>query len=103
MMCKVALLFCLGMSIGQVDYIEAKPQGFDPRDYQNNCHCQSILVWDEGTQQNIGNCLTRFNDEYWCYVNPKTCDDAVNSSKRPGLHYSFAACQPQIQPTQAGW
>ena len=63
-----------------------------------NCRCTSTLVWDKATQQNIGSCKTQFNGKYWCYVNRVSCQDAVESSKRPGLFYSYLACPNNQQP-----
>ena len=91
-MCKIALVFGLAMFIIQVHDLEAAPQGFDPHNY---CQCQSTLVWDEAAQQHIGDCLTPYNGRHWCYAEYGVCGDQVESSERPGLYYSFDACQTQ--------
>merc|ERR1712096_230541 len=94
MMSKLVLLFGLVIFINQLYDLEAKPNHNGGR----NCRCQTTLVWDNDTQQNIGNCLTKYSNKHWCYVSRKSCTDAVESRKRPGLYYSYAACRRNQQP-----
>ena len=103
MNCRLlALVYGVVVFITQQRYLEAKPQQLGGK----NCDCTPTLVWDDDTQQHIGKCYTQHNDGYWCYVSRGSCSDGVESSKRPGLYYSYLACpNNQIstpQPIQPG-
>ena len=93
-MCKLVLVLGLVIFINQLQDLEAKPRNNGGR----NCRCQSTIVWDKDTQQNIGNCLTKYHNKYWCYVSRGACTDVRESRKRPGIYYSYAACQRNQQP-----
>jgi len=57
------------------------------------CSCKTMTIFDQKTQQPIGNCLTRYKGKYWCYVNPNSgCGDQGESTRAVGLYWSSQAC-----------
>ena len=68
----------------------------------SGCQCNSLTLYDGNSRQQIGQCLTIFNNRFWCYVNPNSgCTDAQPSSRARGLFLSFNAClgsQAQFEP-----
>merc|ERR1739844_40404 len=70
------------------------------------CQCADITVKDGNSGKNIGNCLTQYNDKFWCYVtSTSTCEDKSISARSNGLFFSFTACKgkfyDQPQPVYA--
>merc|ERR1711915_663696 len=44
--------------------------------------------------KNIGNCLTSFKGNFWCYISSTSqCSDKKESARAPGLFYSFEGCE----------
>ena len=61
-----------------------------------NCECNGIIQYDRNSAQNVGEYLTSFNGDFFCYVSPNSeCRDMKWSSRSTPdnqLWYSFHAC-----------
>merc|ERR1719310_1645025 len=70
-----------------------------PEEYPNDdCECAHDFVMDKNSGRNIGNCLTKLNGKYWCYVSSDSkCSDKKPSARKPSLAFSFEACEGKIK------
>merc|ERR1712156_284912 len=61
-----------------------------------NCECNGNIQYDRNNDQNVGECLTSINGQFFCYVSPSSgCSDMKWSSRSTPdneLWYSFDAC-----------
>merc|ERR1712088_928270 len=61
-----------------------------------NCECNGSIQYDRNNDQNVGECLTSINGQFFCYVSPYSgCSDMKWSSRSTPdneLWYSFDAC-----------
>merc|ERR1719474_1990102 len=63
-----------------------------------DCECSHDFVMDKNSGRNIGNCLTKLNGKYWCYVSSNSkCSDKKPSARKPSLAFSFQACEGKIK------
>merc|ERR1712236_172199 len=86
----LGLLFLLAISVAGLDWFDYFNQ-FNP--CGNYCECETIILRDERTQQNIGNCLTSYQGRFWCYVSANSqCPDKRPSPRANGLYASYVAC-----------
>merc|ERR1719474_1235922 len=82
------------------DYDECSGSGDDPPGGGGNsdCECSHDFVMDKNSGRNIGNCLTKLNGKYWCYVSSNSkCSDKKPSARKPSLAFSFQACEGKIK------
>eukprot|EP00091_Calanus_sinicus_P013442 TRINITY_DN2987_c0_g1_i4.p1 TRINITY_DN2987_c0_g1~~TRINITY_DN2987_c0_g1_i4.p1 ORF type:complete len:127 (-),score=17.83 TRINITY_DN2987_c0_g1_i4:195-575(-) len=87
---SVMMLFSLVTSIGSYP---ADVFG-EPQVAVTDCECVLITLLDGNSGKHIGNCLTTLNSEFWCYVTSTSpCSDKKESSRAPGLYYSFQGCK----------
>merc|ERR1712228_452069 len=64
----------------------------------DDCECSHDFVMDKNSGRNIGNCLTKLNGKYWCYVSSNSkCSDKKPSARKPSLAFSFEACEGKIK------
>merc|ERR1712018_1118179 len=60
------------------------------------CECNGSIQYDRNIDQNVGECLTSINGQFFCYVSPYSgCSDMKWSSRSTPdneLWYSFDAC-----------
>merc|ERR1712215_64895 len=87
LLCPAAVVYN-GNSEEISEYINAEQAA------EEDCECVDITVLDENSGKHIGNCLTQFNDKFWCYVTSTSpCSDKNDSARARGLYYSQIACQ----------
>merc|ERR1712018_234614 len=64
------------------------------------CECNGSIQYDRNIDQNVGECLTSINGQFFCYVSPYSgCSDMKWSSRSTPdneLWYSFDAC-PKVE------
>ena len=69
-----------------------------------NCECNGIIQYDRNSAQYIGECLTSFNGDFFCYVSPNSdCYDmkwSPRSTPDNELWYSVDACIGKEAPPE---
>ena len=62
------------------------------------CECNGIVLWDESTNKNFGECKRKTKGHPWCYVNRNSgCSDIRHSRRSVSIenqqyHWSTEAC-----------
>merc|ERR1712110_1080895 len=83
------VLIVLFSGIVLMDTVSGAP--FSP-----NCECNGNIQYDRNSDQNVGECSTSINGQFFCYVSPYSgCSDMKWSSRSTPdneLWYSFDAC-----------
>merc|ERR1712062_601641 len=86
------VLIVLFSGIVLMDTVSGAPFSTNPP----NCECNGNIQYDRNSDQNIGECLTSINGQFFCYVSPYSgCSDMKWSSRSTPdneLWYSFDAC-----------
>merc|ERR1719461_1287229 len=86
------VLIVLFSGIELMDTVSGAPYSPNPP----NCECNGNIQYDRNSDQNIGECLTSINGQFFCYVSPSSgCSDMKWSSRSTPdneLWYSFDAC-----------
>eukprot|EP00091_Calanus_sinicus_P013441 TRINITY_DN2987_c0_g1_i2.p1 TRINITY_DN2987_c0_g1~~TRINITY_DN2987_c0_g1_i2.p1 ORF type:complete len:125 (-),score=19.21 TRINITY_DN2987_c0_g1_i2:91-465(-) len=95
---SVVMLFSLVVCIGSYPATAVPPALFgEPQVAVTDCECVLITLLDGNSGKHIGNCLTTLNSEFWCYVTSTSpCSDKKESSRAPGLYYSFQGCKGKL-------
>merc|ERR1719318_1424262 len=69
----------------------------EPQVAVTDCECVLITLMDGNSGKHIGNCLTPFKGEFWCYVtSTSSCSDKKESARANGLYFSFQGCQGKL-------
>jgi len=71
-------------------------------DYDLACDCTDAVKKDGNSGKTIGQCLTKINEKYWCYVDADSeCSDKKKSAREEGLYWSFEACSGRLKDEPA--
>merc|ERR1712218_365602 len=93
------VLIVLFSGIVLMDTVSGAPYSPKPLN-KPNCECNGNIQYDRNNDQNVGECLTSINGQFFCYVSPSSgCSDMKWSSRSTPdneLWYSFDACQKPV-------
>ena len=94
------VLIVLFSGIVLMDTVSGAPSSPNP----NSCECNGNIQYDRNNDQNVGECLTSINGQFFCYVSPYSgCSDMKWSSRSTPdneLWYSVDACIGKEAPPE---